>query len=247
MNPHLIEPKQFPNAVKIGVTTLDSFADPSAGIPFSVGGNSEIFTTDVVNHFKSKLAEHLQIDPTFLCFQEQVHGRTVRVVREGFTYQESDAMVTNVPEIALCVRLADCGGVVLWDPTNNAVAAIHSGWRGTALNVAVETIDKMRFEYGTKPTELLAFLAPCASGDQYQVGEEVAEKFPRSTRRTSEGKFYFDNRKELILQLTESGVPIDNIEDSGLCTIADYRFHSHRRDGEFAGRNVLFAVIQRTV
>ena len=47
-----------------------------------------------------------------------------------------DAFVTDVPGVCLITAHADCIPVQLYDPDRKVIAAVHAGWRGTALGIA---------------------------------------------------------------------------------------------------------------
>ncbi|MGB9911954.1 MAG: polyphenol oxidase family protein, partial [Candidatus Kapaibacteriota bacterium] len=95
------------------------------------------------------------------------------------------------------------------------------------------------------PRNLLVYISPLASGKRYEVGEDVAKLFPLSTIPTPNGKYFFDNRKEIIYQLKETGVEEKNIEYSPLCTISNTNLHSYRRDKEKSGRMAAFIGLKK--
>ena len=111
----------------------------------------------------------------------QVHGSRVAIVdRPGMTREELegyDAFVTNLPGVAIGVRTADCVPVLLYDPVERVVAAVHAGWKGTVLHISEGVLEAMGQEYGSRPENLLAVIGPSIGPDSFQVGEEVAEKF----------------------------------------------------------------------
>ncbi|MBN1282817.1 MAG: laccase domain-containing protein, partial [Proteobacteria bacterium] len=106
---------------------------------------------------------------------DQIHGK--RVVRleevkdDGVI--EADAFITNRPGVVCHVRTADCVPILIADPKKNAIAAVHAGWRGTALDVAGESIRGMNRAYGTDPADCVAAIGPCICGPCYEVGREV--------------------------------------------------------------------------
>ena len=75
----------------------------------------------------------------------------------------------------------------------------------------------------------------------YEVGPEVVEAIGRSasSRATTNGKFLLDTAETAAAQIRPF-VSTEAIEQAGVCTIGDSRFHSHRRDGERAGRSITF-------
>ncbi len=90
---------------------------------------------------------------------------------------KGDASATSRPGLLLGVQTADCVPVLLVDPKNRAVAAIHAGWRGTLARIAVKTIGQMQMHFKTKPADLLAAIGPSIGGCCYEVGTEVATQF----------------------------------------------------------------------
>lgn len=234
-----IERPQLFNDYKIisGVTRRNAFS--FAGQGFTVSGGYDTDEAVFMEHRKI-LAEGIGISNLKFKYQKQVHGNFVRVIDSDSEELESDAMITQVSKIVLAVKIADCAAVLLYDKAKNVVAAIHSGWRGTKLNISSKTISEMNNHFGSRSDNLLAYISPCASGENYEVGEEVAQFFPRSVKVKGNGKYLFDNKNEIRLQLLESGLKESNIEISPICTISDESFHSYRRDGVLSGRAAAF-------
>jgi YfiH family protein len=111
----------------------------------------------------------------------QIHSDIVYVVDSGSTQSEevpkADALITREPGVLLIIQTADCIPILLADTKRKAVAAIHSGWRGTLQRIAEKTLGRMSMEYGTKPADVIAALGPGIGGCCYEVGPEVATDF----------------------------------------------------------------------
>ena len=111
----------------------------------------------------------------------QVHGDQVAVVTSAGTTREEldgyDALVTDVPGVAIGARTADCIPVLMYDPVRRVVAAVHSGWKGTVLKIAAKTLAVMASKYGSRAADILAVIGPGIGPDSFQVGPEVAEAF----------------------------------------------------------------------
>ena len=75
------------------------------------------------------------------------------------------------------VRVADCVPILLHDPKSGAVAAIHSGWRGTVEHASRAAVDGMKRSFGTRPEDLVAAIGPAIGLDRFEVGPEVADTF----------------------------------------------------------------------
>lgn len=178
-------------------------------------------------------------------YQKQIHSDIVLIDPSPNSIEiiESDAIISNLSGILYNVSIADCQAILVYDPINNAIAAIHSGWKGTSLNIVGKTISKLIDTYGTNPSKLLVYLAPSACLENYEVGFEFTELFPETTIKI-EDKYYFDNRKEISNQLLETGVRNNNIESNIECTITSNRYHSYRRDKNASGRMSAFIGIR---
>jgi YfiH family protein len=220
-----------------GVTFKNQHIFPETGLTFTP---SPICSKEQVDLHKKLLADKIGVKTDKLKFQHQIHSDIILVKDETSQETDSDAMITDKHGLILCVKIADCAAILVYDPMNQAIAAIHSGWRGTQQNITAKAIKKMSDVYGSNPEHLLIYISPAASGKNYEVGEEVAEFFPESTEPRENGKYLFDNTKELLFQLQELNVHSRNIEVSGICTIENINFHSYRRDRERSGRMCAF-------
>ncbi len=90
---------------------------------------------------------------------------------------KGDALLTNVPGVLLTIQTADCVPILLADTKRRAVAAIHSGWRGTLLRIAAKALGRMHMEFGTLPQDVIAAIGPSIGRCCYEVGSEVAAAF----------------------------------------------------------------------
>jgi copper oxidase (laccase) domain-containing protein len=142
--------------------------------------------------------------------------------------------VQNIPgeHVAYGIATADCVPVVLRGTSGWGL--VHAGWRGLANGI----IGKVAQALG-EVVEATVFA--CAGGDLYEVGAEVVEAIgaTASYRPSSNGKVLLDTAETASAQI-QSELSSEAIEKSWICTISDSRFHSHRRDGERAGRSITF-------
>lgn len=227
----------FPPNVKAGVTlrNLEEF-EP---LGFSISETSHIDNADV-NSFRNLLAEFLSVEPGKMKFQKQIHGDNIRYVAENSEIEESDGMITDIPGIVLNISIADCCAVLIYDKKQKIIAAIHSGWRGTQKNISFKAVKKLVNEFNSDTADIICYLTACASGEKYEVDEDVAQFFPTSIKAISGDKFLFDNKKEIREQLLSAGVQDKNIVVSDVCTISDENYHSYRRDKDQSGRMSAF-------
>lgn len=182
----------------------------------------------------------------------QVHGIDVTVAdclpvgRDA--WPEGDLLVTERDDAALAIRTADCVPVLLVDPRCRVVAAVHAGWRGTALGASLHIVALLEEHYGVRAADLMAAIGPSIGPDRYEVGPDVPASFARRfddvhvsrwCPPTDDGKFRLDLWQANADQLALAGVPAERIHLSRLCTATHAEvFHSYRVDGARAGRMV---------
>jgi len=178
---------------------------------------------------------------------EQVHGNAVAVVHEDSPDRlgPCDALITNLPSVALCVLTADCVPILLASHDGAVVAAVHAGWRGTVTRVVEETVRRLTAEYGVLPNHLWAALGPAIGPCCYAVGAEVADAARRTGLDTycvpldGTGQCRLDLQamnRELLLR---AGVPESQVCMLRSCTACrSDEFFSHRQSGGRTGRQL---------
>ena len=165
---------------------------------------------------------------------------------------ERDGICTDEPGVALVCFSADCTPILLHDPVRHAVAAVHAGWRGTALGIAARCVEALCRDFGTDPAELRAAIGPCIGPCCFETGPEVpeailaalgpeAERYirpachsERSEESASPQKYFPDLKQLNALWLRRAGVrTIDVSRDCTRCQ--PERFWSHRLTGQARG------------
>ncbi len=114
----------------------------------------------------------------------QVHGNSVAVVTVDSEVKsaEVDALITPDPNVLLGIHVADCCAVFLVDPRKRAIGLVHSGKKGTELNIVGSAVQRMETEFGTDPADLIAQLSPCIRPPHYEV--DFAAHIIQSLRRS---------------------------------------------------------------
>ena len=204
----------------------------SLNVSYSVGDD-----VDNVNENLRRLSDGVGTQRERLFVAYQVHGRDVTLVEPDSDPQpRCDVLITRSPEQTLMLRYADCTPVLLADTKRGAVAAVHAGWRGSAVRAAGAAVTALADAFGSDPKDLVAGIGPAIGPCCYGVGQDVADAFADRPWLISDNKLdlWEANRQALV----ESGIPTDNIEVAGICTQCESeRFFSHRANrGQPAGR-----------
>ena len=169
----------------------------------------------------------------------QVHGVNVAVVNEnqrGLNIPETDALITNTPDLPLMLFFADCVPVLFADEENLAVGIAHAGWKGTVKHIAQKTFQAMQENFGTKPENCFIGIAPSIGKCCYEVGKEVLSSCYNKFVIERENKFYLDLQEYNKFQLTELGIPEENIVIPGDCTCCKNSWYFSYRANNPTGR-----------
>ncbi len=193
----------------------------------------------------------LEIPVENLVFAKQIHSDIVANVGsenlgEGLVrpvLSPRDALITDTPGTALVVFTADCAPVLFYDPVHRAVGAAHSGWRGTAQDIAGKTAAAMTAAFGTRPEELHAAIGPCIRQCCFETDADVPEAMRAQLGAAAEEaieahgeKFYVNNQQLIVLELLRAGLRLEHIDVSDDCTACQPdRFWSHRKAGDSRG------------
>lgn len=186
----------------------------------------------------------------------QIHGTQIHWADSSNTavVADADALITTEKNTPLAIMIADCMPVVISDTDASILAVAHAGWRGLAAGILQNTIAAMRVKC-PQATQLQAWIGPCISAKEFEVGAEVFDTFAAqdkvlaryfvSSNKTTmvNGKarihYYADLAaiaRHILLQ-----ADVVQVEICGDCTYTDTRhYFSYRRDGQ-TGRQVTLA------
>jgi polyphenol oxidase len=207
---------------------------------------------ELIRRNRHKLANAMGVDESRLVLPSQVHKTRIVNVTSNTTksdVMETDALITSERGICIAVMSADCVPILLYDKKNQAIAAVHSGWRGTVSRILEKTLAEMKKTFGTEGKDLVAGIGPSVSQESYEVGEEVVTEVTNAFGSDSSLMILKPNNKAQLdlwkankLQLLEFGVNETAIEISDLCTVKNnnYFFSARKGDsGRFAAGIVL--------
>tara|TARA_R110002124_G_scaffold287314_1_gene472613 strand:- start:3476 stop:4231 length:756 start_codon:yes stop_codon:yes gene_type:complete len=191
---------------------------------------------ETVEGNRNFLANNISTDVSNIAFANQVHGNEILEVKKGGIYENIDGFITREKGLALAIQVADCAAILLADSKAGIISAVHAGWRGAEASIVPDALQKM-IALGADLKDIKVFLSPCISQEKFEIGEEVASKFPDGfIDRKSFSKPHMDIKGFIKSQLLNAGVFESNIEIDSGCTFSDSDYYSYRRDGKKAGR-----------
>lgn len=222
------------------------------GITHGFTGASLDFSTPTFDSARAEWCSRLEA--TTLYLPRQVHGKCVLDLRSEeaisrycsgneCNFAEADGMLISLtgypafPGTGFGIRTADCLPVIIRD--NQSLALVHAGWRGLAAGIVEEALDLMR-----PASALHVLLGPAAGADSYEVGSEVLEAIgSRAASKPGEKGHPLLDLAGTAANIIRSRFPDASIVSCGRNTITDRVFHSFRRDGDAAGRNLAFVIV----
>lgn len=175
---------------------------------------------------------------------DQVHGDTILHIdacpeENLLSAGEADGMITSLHGLCLVIRTADCVPVLLYDPVNSIIGAVHSGWKGTMLDITGKCITEMTgSRYGSKPENILVFILPSIGPGSYEVNHDVAKYFEDDTIKRN-GRLYVDLWGGIEKSCSRNGIIPENMYNARICNrIHHDEFFSYRYGDR--GRNLNF-------
>lgn len=192
---------------------------------------------DIVNKNRNSFFNYFGLTYDNVVLQKQAHTDVITYVTSGGQIGESDALITDKPNIGLAISSADCTPIFIFDNKNKLIAGVHSGWRGTEKKILLKTVNILFKEFGSSPENIFVYIGPSISQKNYEVGPEVAELFNEKYTRQKGNKYLLDVNCANYDMIIDSGIPENNIENSKLCSFnMKNLLHSYRRDGIQSGR-----------
>ncbi|TKB27156.1 peptidoglycan editing factor PgeF [Desulfopila sp. IMCC35006] len=183
---------------------------------------------------------------------KQVHGSGIYCLTEPLTADKEvegfDALITDRTGVGLMIQQADCQAVLLFDPVQEVIGAVHCGWRGSVQAILARVIAVMTDNYGTVPANLQAMISPslgpcCAEFVNYR--QELPTGFYPFMVRDNHFDFWRISRS----QLRDAGLVEQHIGVAEVCTCCSNDYFSYRRASRVShgltGRNCSVIVLRK--
>lgn len=216
-----------------------NFKDDNIEINFSTAKNNLDF-----NMSTSKGLDNLENIKKWFSVNEvgylkQTHSDNIYIY-DGVVHT-GDAIITDKPNVAIGVFTADCVPVLIYSKTKSILAAVHSGWKGTFLEIVQKTIEKIIDVYSVDINDIKVYIGPHNKKCCYEFGKDVAEQFYKKNIY-KDINFYINGKLDLeaciLKQLENVGVPKNNIKTLNICTFCneEYELFSYRKQKNNYGR-----------
>lgn len=197
------------------------FTTRVAGIDVRADKQEALRRLDAVHR---EVREAWQIGRGPLVTAEQVHGNEIGIVdtpqHQNHCFDGCDGLITNQRDCCLGIYVADCCAVYIVDPVHHAIGLVHSGRKGTELQIATNAIRLMGERFGSRPSDLAVQLSPCIRPPHYEV----------------------DFAAQIVRNCREAGV--QEVHDCGVCTACELdRYYSYRAEKGKTGRMLALLAI----
>lgn len=181
-------------------------------------------------------------------YLNQIHSDTI--FNFDGNINDGDALITDKTKTAIGVFTADCVPVILVDTKKGAIAAVHSGWKGTKALIVSKTIKRLQENYGSKAVDIRVYIGPHIGACCYEVSRELIEEFTREDIYSNiniSNNNKLDLEKCILAQLIENGVKEENIWTTNTCTACNkhYELYSYRNSKNKQGRMFSFVYLKQ--
>lgn len=205
----------------------------------SMGLSVDFYASESIGN-RSRFFQAAGINPGRVVHCNQVHGKKVAAVKRvrNRLFPETDALVTDKPNIFLAVRHADCFPVFFYDASLRSVGVAHSGWRGTAKGIIPGVVRALRKYYSVLPQNIYARVGPGIQKCHFEVWPKgrhkgitpFLKKYPEFTKRKN-GRVFVNLSGIIRFQLLASGLLEEHVKVSKDCTYhMPRKYFSYRRD-----------------
>ena len=189
-------------SIRHGFSTRTGGVSPSPWNSLNLGVGRGDDPANVQENFR-RLCGVLGLSHQRAVLSKQVHEDNIRLVTESDCgkglfrqrdYASVDAMICREKHIPLVVFSADCGTILLYDPVQEAIGAVHAGWRGVASGLAAKTVRRMQEAFGTEPGDLLAATGPSIGACCFETDDDVPEAMRRALDLDTRAALYFSTK-----------------------------------------------------
>ncbi len=202
------------------------------------------FTTKTLKGDLKRLSEALNTSKN-IYMPIQKHTDKVHILRDIAKPEIADAVITNNKGILVGVAVADCTSILLYDPQNEVIAAVHAGWRGTAQGILKRTVRTMVNFFYTRPESLYMAIGPSIKGCCYEIASDVLKAVKNEAGPPvmedyfwhKQGRLYLDLPQANKTQALSIGIKPQNTWLSDECTFCNPdKFYSYRYSKGSTGR-----------
>ncbi len=190
------------------------------------GSNDKI--KDITKNIE-KVCKKIGCSKNNLVLLNQIHSNIVhKISKIPKKRLEGDSLLTDRKGIALGILTADCAPILIYDPVNNLISAIHAGWRGAFKKIVSTTLKEFKIK-GSNFKDLIVVVGPCISNKNYEVKRDFLNKF--ITKEKSNKKFF--NYKNNKIYFSLNGYIRQNFLNLGVKNVEIIKKDTYKTSNNF--------------
>ncbi len=234
---HIITSPLFKDFSQLTHGTSTKFFGP---LSFRYSKNSNEIIIDRV-----KFLDELWLEAThsvLVC--EQNHTENITKIDHEYVWDSlfdqskqipnTDWIVTNIPWINLVIYSADCMPISFFDPVQNVVWIVHSGWRWTIQWIWKKMVTLMAKHYNSDIWDIRVVVGPSIWPCCYEVkNQEQLKLFDTQYQNiiSRNNTQYVDLWNSIEQDMVSLGIRSENFENQRICTSCNNTIlASHRKD-----------------
>ena len=213
------------------------------GTSLKVDGPMGVLRTEETQYISNRrrfASLGLGVDPSKIATANLTQGCKAAIVSEkdcGSVISDTDALITQTPEVRLRIFTQDCVPIFFHDLQKTTIGIIHAGWRGIKTGIIENTISQTK-KLGIGAQNIKFSMGPAIKQCCYEIDGEVADYFlsrhPLCTAQNN-GKIHLSLQKIISEKLALVGILPENIFTNPDCTFCakdylGYKYFSWRRD-----------------
>ena len=170
-----------------------------------------------------------------LLLNQGISDKVVFVEQASHDVIEADGAVTNIKNIGLCVRTADCAPILFEDRISGVIGVAHAGWRG-AFKGIIANVVMMMIDRGAELKNIAAAVGPCIGQKSYEVDINFYNQFLEKSdmyakyfvNGVKKNHYLFDLQSFCVDQIKNVGIENVEVSDKDTYELKD-EYYSFRR------------------
>jgi len=189
------------------------------------------------------LLTQYELNPGRLYRVKQEHSDNIYVIdnKEKTEQIPADGIITNIPGVTLCISIADCVPVFIFDAKAKILGVIHAGREGTRKRIVQKALEILTSKFKSNKKDIIALIGPSIGPCCYYLPDDLLNLCKKEGLIISERKtldLWISNEKQFV----DYGINKQNIFIFNECTFCNDDYYSYRR-GDKKSRNYAVAMI----
>lgn len=145
-------------------------------------------------------------------FMDQCHLDTIAVLTNPQNIptllEQTDAVITTIPNIRLVVKTADCLPILIYHPLP-LIAAIHAGRKSTDLNIFEKTLVTIKTQFKIQ-NNLSIWFGPHIHEKQYEIDASIKKHYNLAIKNKTQLLNVFPENTHTFFQLNKCTITNNN-------------------------------------